>query len=129
MADLRQLKDFRNFLYLVWKQLNLPEPTKYSMKSRITCSTEINEQLSKAFAASVKAGFALLMLSTSCCSIPQRTYLLSLLQKLEQMTSQLLLLGLSMRCHSLSILYPKTNNGSPRSRLTSDQHPRHTPLG
>ena len=27
MADLRQLKDFRNFLYLVWKQLNLPEPT------------------------------------------------------------------------------------------------------
>ena len=28
MADLRQLKDFRNFLYLVWKQLNLPEPTR-----------------------------------------------------------------------------------------------------
>ena len=28
MADLRQLKDFRNFLYLVWKQLNLPEPTQ-----------------------------------------------------------------------------------------------------
>ena len=23
-----QLKDFKNFLYLVWKQLNLPEPTK-----------------------------------------------------------------------------------------------------
>ena len=28
MADLRQLKDFRNFLYLVWKQLNIPEPTR-----------------------------------------------------------------------------------------------------
>ena len=28
MADLRQLKDFRNFLYLVWKQLNLPDPTE-----------------------------------------------------------------------------------------------------
>lgn len=27
MADLKQLKDFRNFLFLVWKQLNLPEPT------------------------------------------------------------------------------------------------------
>ena len=23
-----QLKDFRNFLYLVWKHLKLPEPTK-----------------------------------------------------------------------------------------------------
>ena len=23
-----KLKDFRNFLYLVWKHLNLPEPTK-----------------------------------------------------------------------------------------------------
>lgn len=27
MADLKQLKDFRNFLFLVWKQLNLPAPT------------------------------------------------------------------------------------------------------
>lgn len=28
MADVpEQLKDFRNFLYLVWKELNLPEPT------------------------------------------------------------------------------------------------------
>ena len=27
MDDLKQLKDFRNFLFLVWKQLNLPEPT------------------------------------------------------------------------------------------------------
>lgn len=28
MADIpEQLKDFRNFLYLVWKELNLPEPT------------------------------------------------------------------------------------------------------
>ncbi len=23
-----KLKDFRNFLYLTWKHLNLPEPTK-----------------------------------------------------------------------------------------------------
>ena len=28
MTDIpEQLKDFRNFLYLVWKELNLPEPT------------------------------------------------------------------------------------------------------
>ena len=27
MDDIKQLKDFRNFLFLVWKQLNLPAPT------------------------------------------------------------------------------------------------------
>ena len=26
-SKLHQLKDFRNFLYLVWKHLNLPDPT------------------------------------------------------------------------------------------------------
>ena len=27
MSIPEQLKDFRNFLYLVWRELNLPEPT------------------------------------------------------------------------------------------------------
>ena len=43
-----KLKDFRNFLYIVWKELNLPDPTTIQYEIADYMQKEIDELLSKA---------------------------------------------------------------------------------
>ena len=43
------LKDFRNFLYLVWKHLNLPEPTTIQFDIADYIASEESRQIISAF--------------------------------------------------------------------------------
>ena len=101
-----QLKDFRNFLYLVWKELNLPDPTLIQY--------EIADYMQHGPKRAVIQGFRGVGKSWICSAFvvhqllldPSKIYWLSLLQKLEPMISQLSHLELSTKspCSSTSPL-------------------------
>lgn len=53
-----ELKDFRNFLYLVWKHLNLPDPTPIQYEIAEWMQNGLEEPSSKASGEWVNLGFA-----------------------------------------------------------------------
>jgi hypothetical protein len=122
-------KDFRQFVYLVWQQINLPEPTPLQYDIAHFYSTAQTRSVLRRFEEWVSPSSPLPTSVGNCSTILRRRFWLSQPLRTGLTTSLPLPYSLSVRCRSYSTLHQGLNRGlaglsSMLDRLQQISHPQ-----